>query len=214
MRLNFDPKDNVHNAFPTPIGVFELPNAADINPVLERVILEREQRDQGTVHSNRGGWQSKPDMLEWGVPEIRELADSVWWAAAHLTGYTAKAQKFNVKQSIQMWANVNRAGQYNQFHNHADCHWSGAYYVTVGDYSEEPVAGSGNIEFFDPRGAVNVMNYGPKADFGAHIGMTPKAGQMILFPGFLYHGVNAFQSDQHRISVAFNVKMFEFRETG
>ena len=212
MRLEFDPKQNVHNAFPTPIGVFEVPNAAEINPVLERVILEREQAGEGIVASNRGGWQSKADMLEWGVPEVQDLAESVWWAAAHLMGHVAKAQRFNVKQSIQMWANVNRAGQYNQFHNHADCHFSGAYYVKMGDFAGEKVKGSGNIEFFDPRGAVNVMNYGPKSDFGAHIAFTPKEGQLLLFPGFLYHGVNAFQSEQTRISIAFNAKMFDFQE--
>ena len=200
----------VHQLFSTPVGVFDVPDAASLNPVLERAILEREQAASSAIKSNRGGWHSEADMLGWGVPEINVLGDVIRSAVGHMMSATCRCERFRIKQRLVMWCNVNRRGAYNQMHNHADCHWSGAYYVRAGQYDDEPVPGSGHIEFMDPRGGVNAMHYCEGSTFGGKVRVRPTDGTLLVFPAWLYHGVNAFDSDQVRISIAFNSKVLEF----
>ena len=207
MRLPFDPREQIIPAFITPIGTFEVPNAAKLNPVLENEILQREQQDLGASKSNRGGWHSQTDLLNWPLEVMPDFADSMRSAVANMVAHTLRASRFNLQVALTAWANVNRTGSWNRFHNHPECHWSGVYYVRAGDFSQEPVEGAGHIEFHDPRGAVNMVSHGEESQFGGKIRIAPQDGLMVVFPSWLYHGVNPFQSEQTRISIAFNARI-------
>jgi hypothetical protein len=61
--------------FPTPLVIFDIPDAAALNADLRRVIEQRVQSHPSTHKSNMGGWQSSWDMDRWGgVPAIKLLA--------------------------------------------------------------------------------------------------------------------------------------------
>ena len=53
--------------------------------------------------------------------------------------------KIKSLSNINLWANINPKGSYNNSHNHPGCDISGVYYVKV------PKGKCGNIAFNDPR---------------------------------------------------------------
>lgn len=106
---------------------------------------------------------------------------------------------------IYMWLNINSTSNFNVPHSHVggienEPIWSGVYYLQV------PV-NSGDIVFYDPRGAAllgrkHAALY--QTDSVAKI-ITPKDGQMLLFDPLLLHAVTTNNSEEERISIAFNV---------
>jgi hypothetical protein len=62
--------------FATLVVVATLPDAAELNAKLRRIILERERQDQGVQHSNLGGWQSSWDFEAWGDPPAKRVLDA------------------------------------------------------------------------------------------------------------------------------------------
>jgi hypothetical protein len=61
--LEFGP--DISFAFPTPLLRRHLPEAATLNPGLERAILQRMQGEAGRQMSNVGGWHSQGELLGW-----------------------------------------------------------------------------------------------------------------------------------------------------
>jgi uncharacterized protein (TIGR02466 family) len=86
------------------------------------------------------------------------------------------------------------------------------YYVTVPKFDDDDIDRAGDIMFYDPRGAVNMMVHPGRCNDGEAIRVSPIAGHMLLFPSWLYHSVNPFKSDVVRISIAFNARVEKFEE--
>ena len=84
--------------------------------------------------------------------------------------------------------------------------WSGVFHVDGGKGEAAP-AGNGNIEFMDPR---------PGNHHATKYALRPYAGQVLIFPSWLWHYVNPFRGQGERISIAFNakVKISQPEETG
>lgn len=87
----------------------------------------------------------------------------------------------------------------NGFHvNHVHPHgWiSSAYYVAVPDEVEDRSAMSGWLKFGEPRysmpGAV------------AETFVLPRAGRLVLFPSYMWHGTNPIHGAQVRTTIAFD----------
>ncbi len=113
---------------------------------------------------------------------------------------------------MNAWANVSRAGDYNGVQTHPNHHWSGVYYVTAGEYTNERHPHAGHIEFLDPRSAINAFKYPGRSQFGAWVKFPPQTGVMLLFPSWLQHSVCPFNSDTVRISIAFNARIDSFND--
>jgi len=212
MKLGIDPNKNILRAFPTFVGQFDVPNAAQVNPILEKVILARESSAEGKSKSNIGGWHSDIDFHEWPEVKQTDIVDSFYSAVSNMVAMSAMAQKFNLKCHFVSWANVNRKGSHNAVHNHCNAHWSGVYYVRTPEYDTDDLDRAGDLTFYDPRGAVNMMAHPGKCVDGESIRIKPIQGRIVLFPSWLYHSVYPFQSDIVRISVAFNARVEQFSE--
>ena len=91
----------------------------------------------------------------------------------------------SVKQQIgpidSFWFNVNTTGEGTGWHSHSRYQTVAVLYISVP---------SGDIEF---------------RQGGAYWTETPRAGDLLVFPGSLEHRVLANNSTDYRISVAFNV---------
>jgi|TARA_B100001094_G_C17857625_1_gene635808 hypothetical protein len=104
---------------------------------------------------------------------------------------------------IYPWCNINQKGAYNIRHMHYDRNLllSGVYYVKV-------PKNSGTIRFWDPRGpliyAQKDNEYFNDSTSSQHI--FPKPGLLLFFPTWLEHDVTPNESEEDRISIAFNVK--------
>lgn len=201
-RIAFDPDQDLNLAFATPIVRVPVLEAQRINPELKAAILQKERDGEEMVRSNRGGWQSKNDLLTWPVPEVKVLAESIYEAVTQVQTKVCdfKGRQFDL--AINAWANICREGAYHSRHNHGQSHWSGVYYVEEGETNADwPM--SGILEFSDPReraecGAV------PGATYGESLCLPPRTGTLTIFPGWLYHWVNPYHGASERISISFN----------
>ena len=77
---------------------------------------------------------------------------------------------------------------------------SGIYYVKV-------PKNSGNVRFYDPRGClIQAMREHDYYNNGyAYHFLEPQEDMVVFFPSWLEHDVEPNESNQDRISIAFNV---------
>jgi uncharacterized protein (TIGR02466 family) len=168
----------------------------ELNQTLLNVIEQLKQIDPGHSASNVLGWHSKANLFNLEeVKPFQRLVDAAILEVAEAMGYG------NVRISAaNCWANVNSKHASNKIHDHANCLFSGVYYVKAPE-------GCGNLMFYDPRSARTfyrpaVQNYTAyTSDAVAHVAAT---GLLLIFPSWLKHGVEPNLSDEERISVSFN----------
>lgn len=198
--------------FPTPLGIFPLPNAAELNPGLVAAILQREY-EQGTkvTTNNIGGWHSGWDLFEWSVPEIAALKKWITLTVQYMVGTLTRQSRFSVNLDMYAWANINRAHCYREEHHHPYAHWSGVYYVQAGNYDDEDHPHAGQIVFRDPRGVINMLPHPGNTDFGSTYPVKPTEGTLLIFPAWLKHFVHSFYSGPDRITISFNARVTEFK---
>ncbi len=203
---------HVFALFPTPIIHVDVPDSTALNAELKAVIERQRKTDIGTEHSNYGGWQSTWDMEKWGgAPAVRLIAYAR--NSANRVTCNRQGQSVAINWRTNMWANVNRTGDGNEFHSHPGSFWSGVYYVDDGGIDGNPSLG-GELEFMDPR-APGVAMYAPHLAFnvpgglsvGANEVVLPKAGRMVLFPAWILHQVRPYRGAAERISIAFNLSL-------
>jgi len=97
--------------------------------------------------------------------------------------------------NMHMWASVHQDGSAHAQHVHVGAVLSGVLYV-------QSPEGSGQIVFHDPRGSL--------PPFGRAVCHEPRAGDLLIFPPWLEHGVAATTTmDGPRISVSFNYGDFD-----
>ncbi|MBY8975052.1 hypothetical protein KHP62_04480 [Rhodobacteraceae bacterium NNCM2] len=204
------PQVELRQLFPTPIASFRLPDHEAINDALEAAIFAREKEVPSVTHSNWGGWQSPTDFADWSGDAGRVVLETAMQLATRLTS-DRQGRPMNIKWVQNSWANVNRAGQGNEFHTHPGAYWSATYYVRDGGAADDPSLG-GEFEMADPRGVGPAM-LAPNMCFsikgGQSVGASelvrPVAGNLMLFPSWLSHGVRPYHGDKVRISVALNL---------
>ena len=184
-QIPFNPKKDVMPAFITPIGTFNLQGIDELNPALEDEILRHMQSDIGMTRSNVGGWHSKDDFFNWASPAIQELKEWINAAVLRMVSLASKTQRFKCQFNMTGWANVNGPGQYNANHNHPGCIWSGVYYVRAGDYPDDPLPKAGQLQLYDPRGSVNMIQHPGKSMFNHAINIKPTDGLMVIFPALV-----------------------------
>ena len=100
------------------------------------------------------------------------------------------------------WVNINKKGGFNSIHTHGRFHISGVYYV------KQPAVKtgqSGMIEFVNSRFDHHIYQELNTNAFAPKVSMRPKAGEMIVFPSTLLHSVYPNDSDEERITIAWNL---------
>lgn len=172
--------------FETPVWVSELDINAD--EILEDV-LEFCSKTESVQRSNVGGYQAQDYHNQ-------KLYESI--------GRNLPRKHIDHLNEFQIhgWVNINKKGDYNMRHTHAntDILLCGVYYLKV-------PKNSGRIRFYDPRGAwLQAMPdhryFYDSFDYGF---VEPEENYVIFFPSWLEHGVEPNNSSEDRISIAFNI---------
>lgn len=95
------------------------------------------------------------------------------------------------------WMTLTEKYQYAHIHSHGSSDLSGVYYVNSNRED-------GNIFFQDPNKMMGssycFSHISSRQEF------TPAPGRILLFPGWLEHGVTTNTTDNERISVSFNIQ--------
>jgi uncharacterized protein (TIGR02466 family) len=186
--------------FPTPIWHFQHENAEKLNKILRQAISEAQNSDpQGLSISNVLGWHSTDDLHQ--KSECAEFVIMVNNALAEVTQELAWDLQ-QVKPTItNCWAIVNPKNAFNVLHQHANSILSGVYYLDVPE-------DSGNLYFHDPRhsGQMLVPPYQQITPWTlGKLIYKPISGMLVIFPSWVWHGVEVNLSEQNRISLSFNV---------
>ena len=161
------------------------------NKSIEKYILDTKKNKKGRQISNQGGWQ---DALD-DDPIFKDLINSIHYIAR--TSFKAKPGPKEV--NFQMWGNINYRGNWNNFHEHTGAFISGVYYVK---YPKD----SGYLVLRDPRAIVKDEQ---SAEADRYNTIIPETGLLFLFPGYLEHMVTPSESDESRISIAFNLFLYD-----
>ena len=124
-------------------------------------------------------------------------------------GQFAKLHAVNLKQFsknydiVESWAAKFGPGEYAHIHNHGYADIAGVYYYKR-PLSKQQREGNGNI-FFTAPGPEYTSN--PFYAKMARASWYFPEGTLVLFPGFLPHGVETNETDKDRISLSFNIKL-------
>ena len=196
MKINYSNE----NLFPVIMHCFDCEGFNEIKNVLVNQAYDLKKREpEGLSISNRGGWHSKPFIVN----------DDSNLIHAYLLQCLTRFDKFNTSSEIMIdaWFNINKHGDYNVYHNHPSSDLSGVLWVKA-------PKDCGNIVFdspfaFQTHNEVesytdefrNSNNYNHCHYF------NPIEGRILVFPSHLQHHVLHNKSEEDRISVSFNIKL-------
>lgn len=118
---------------------------------------------------------------------------------------------YDIRWWVHAWANVNRFGDYHDYHNHPRAYLSGTYYVRVPAQPERVATRNdvrpGRITLYDPRGAVNMTAIKGDPYVEAEYTVDPRPGMILLWPAFVNHFVHPNLSKEPRVSISYNVML-------
>lgn len=195
--------------FTTPVLVFQLDGMESTNRQLaERLVAESESKP-GLVRSNVGGWHSVPDLSQRRDDCYRQLMEQIVRHVRITFNEVASAAGIEPTQRFRFgvhgWAMVMRDGDYTILHDHAESHWSVAYYADAGDADPERHPSSGVLAFVDPRRSGSTI---AGVDlFPSTFTIRPHTGMLVIFPGWLQHYVHPYRGQRPRVCVSCNVQM-------
>jgi len=123
--------------------------------------------------------------------------------AYSLEEYTKKMDfYYNTGVTLQAsWFSCFHEHNYAHIHSHRGADISGVYYFsTSGD--------DGDLFFTSPIANAKAS----KSWANERVNYPPKQGTLLLFPGWLEHGVSTNTKDHARVSLSFNIQVDELRE--
>lgn len=185
--------------FPTPIWFGNFDNDKDIRfKEAVQYCLDCREESPGRTLSNQGGWQSN------GL-HYKDIQDTP------LAAVFDKINKYATQAFLELgitqppaldslWININKKTDSNVLHNHPISSLSGAFYLTRNNsaivFNRDTGIPKHHLEWL--RSNLNTpLSY-------TTVKYTPERGDFFLFPSWLEHLVEPSQSDEERISVAFN----------
>lgn len=152
-----------------------LPDAA--REALHVEILRRAQAEPSYTRTHAvNAWRSASDLIDW--PVAAPFRDA-------LVRLLSDAELRIKPPTLRAWAIVSRRGAAHRRHIHPPRYdWSGVYYLTPGGPD------SARTVFETPNGPQYVV---------------PESNLIVIFPSNMWHAVEPHQSDDTRVTVAFNV---------
>ena len=163
----------------------------DLEGIESALRQEREDIQFGRDVSNIGGYHSKTHYQSTKVSEpVEKLVKGVVW-------YSSKILK-DIDEKLRVrdfdwWFIMNARGNYNEAHSHGNTSLTAVFYVAAPE-------NCGDLVLMRTDGGL----YNGVIRKTTHT-VTPKAGRLVLFPAHLVHYVQPSETDEERISMAFNI---------
>ncbi|NNE86513.1 MAG: hypothetical protein HKN27_00425 [Silicimonas sp.] len=193
---------NYEKLFATPMLRYRVPDHEALNVALLEEGRRLQQSDDGVSKSNRGGWHSKGNLFDNKtecITQVRDLAIEAIYEATRKIN--AKVDPETLRLKLFAWMNANPPGGFNAPHTHPGAHWSGVYYVSQPETEDGT---SGMIEFLDPRTDLPNWRLLRAPAFRLKRKFRPAPGEIVIFPSYLVHWVYPNETDDERVSIAFN----------
>jgi len=156
-------------------------------------------------------FESRVDLFTWPEPCIQELRkfmlESVF-RVAMAASETVREEFARLSLNNHTWFHITRPTGYFVAHNHALASWSAVYCVKDGaDTAGEPCGGL--LRLFDTRAGADAYldpaNQRLRQPFiVGDLDLQLQAGQLVVFPSYLFHEVTPYYGSDTRITVASN----------
>jgi uncharacterized protein (TIGR02466 family) len=180
---------DIHQIFPTPVGVFELGRRLT-EEELDCLGKEPIKNNIGNLVGTNGKLLDNTklfDLKKFIEHSISEYFKYVYCPATDVSVYIT-----------QSWFNVTKKGQSHHKHSHANSFLSGVFYVQTSDT---------DIIMFHKNKyeqlSIQPTNGGTGFNFDSWW-MPAKPFTLLLFPSGLEHSVPEYQGELDRISISFN----------
>jgi uncharacterized protein (TIGR02466 family) len=191
-------KLNIERLFPTSVYVFD--NVLEpeyIDSMLEHI----KKSAKINKEKRRGNWQSESFPKLYQHPKYKELGNKVLELGKHYLNDL----KYEYDDLVlnDMWSNILKPGEFHTPHTHSNNFVSGVFYLQTTENSPA-------IQFLDPRGQTCVImpNQKELTKYNSTRYFFPGLiNRMVLFPSWLQHYVPINESNQDRVSVAFNMML-------
>jgi uncharacterized protein (TIGR02466 family) len=198
--------------FPTSVFQTKMPSYGIFNQDFKRYIYNlKTKHPESEQKSNEKGWHSPPlDLNDKPITKFINILDPILNNIAKELGWDLEQYFIGYKG---IWSIINNKYSYNLIHNHGDALLSLAYYVKIPKDNK-----GGNFYFSDPRIASKqrkppILNSTSRetqqkthATFNTEV--DTKEGDLIIFPGWLDHGVKQSSSDEDRIVISANIDLY------
>jgi len=202
-------------AFAVPIGHASLATCERLNRELEQLFLIRETqeyRNPTPSHNPQAEmFESRVDLFTWPEPCIQELRsfmlESVF-RVAMASSETPSEEFARLRLNNHTWFHITRCTGHFVAHNHALASWSAVYCVKDGtDPAGAPCGGL--LRLFDTRAGADAFldpaNQRLRQPFVVRdLDLQLQAGQLVVFPSYLFHEVTPYYGSDTRITVASN----------
>jgi uncharacterized protein (TIGR02466 family) len=208
---------DIFPAFATPIANATLPGSTQLNNELRQLLLQREsegnryRNPHASMHIDKNLFESDFNLFAWPEACIRTLRGHCWTALsqfiAGLNGF-APAELNEIEIKSHTWFHITRRGGWFGLHNHPMASWSGVYCVAAGVHDADRPQ-SGLLRFHAPHANAGMFRDSANVRLRDPFSMRPlafrlEAGQLMLFPSWLFHEVLPFEGEGERITIAFN----------
>jgi uncharacterized protein (TIGR02466 family) len=182
---------SIQQLFTTPIKIISLPNYEEVNRICGFAM-------SGNFKENFFENLNKEDISK----TVKVFNDEV---------------KLFVKESINQdvdfyikksWFSYHKKLEWNTPHGHPSNSVIGVYYIKTNKTS-------GDLILHDPRGATvfsQIWDENQKCFNRTYVRISPKVGDLILFPAYTVHSVEPNLSDETRISLAMNFMYKDFTQ--
>ena len=175
----------IKNLFSTPIKIINLPNFISVT---EKIFSFMQIRKENFTKKLPRDEAEKIEEL------FKEEAESYLKECA--------GRQIDLELT-SAWLNITQKFEINSPHVHPNNTVAGVYYINTNEKS-------GDLLLHDPKGSSSLIPHSDVTSNGdiysnrTFYRYKPKVGDLILFPAYLIHSVEANMSDEIRISLAIN----------
>jgi uncharacterized protein (TIGR02466 family) len=205
----------VNPVFAVPFGEARLPSCERLNRELEALFLSRETDDYRNPTPSHipqeEMFESRFNLFSWTEACVQELRSFVLESVVQTVRQSSSLEPADLAR-LQLhnhtWFHITRYAGSFVAHNHPLASWSAVYCVRTGERSAAHPR-SGVLRFMDTRSGADAYLDIANRRLRAAFALGPRevlleAGQLVVFPSFVYHEVGPFYGADTRITVATN----------
>ena len=209
------PTVKVNPLFAVPFGEARLASCERLNGELEALFLQRENdeyKNPTPSHTPQAEtFESRFNVFLWPEPCVQELRRFMLDTIARTVIETTNLQPEDVsrlKFHNHTWFHVSRYAGSFIAHNHPMASWSAVYCVRAGENVPDHPQ-SGLLRILDTRQGANAFTDPANLPLHRTYALRPLeirliAGQMVVFPSYVFHEVTPYYGQGTRITVATN----------
>jgi len=192
------------------VRVYQLPpppgfaSIHQLNAALLEVLAARHRADsQPLGETLRNGTQTARNLLAEPDPTVRSLLGALEQPLREYqavlgsdAGHPFTARNHGTARISEAWSVQLKRGGFHVNHYHNRGWISCTYYVQVPEESSDQELKSGWLKLGEPRF--------PTPDAGVGCFVQPHAGQLVLYPAYMWHGTTPILASQPRTAVSFD----------